>query len=161
MHSGPLATVTSQAKNKAGQDALNMFVQSPWPVPYILNTVDGRNPAPLHHFKTTRNHCLLVFTGESSFYGFSGDAKMDFVHPQYHSQRRARSVPQAAPFSPRRLRSPRAKAPRPGKGPRRSPRRRRRGRRWGRPGPARSSPPGAGAATGVFFPRITPFFTVF
>ena len=27
-----------------------------------------------HHFKTMRNHCLLVFTGESSFYGFSGDA---------------------------------------------------------------------------------------
>ena len=27
-----------------------------------------------HHFKTMGNHCLLVFTGESSFYGFSGDA---------------------------------------------------------------------------------------
>ena len=28
----------------------------------------------LHHVKTMGNQCLLVFTGESSFYGFSGDA---------------------------------------------------------------------------------------
>ena len=28
-----------------------------------------------HHFETTGNHCLLVFTGESSFQGFLGGAK--------------------------------------------------------------------------------------
>ena len=26
-----------------------------------------------HHFKPMVNHCLVVFTGQSSFYGFSGD----------------------------------------------------------------------------------------
>ena len=40
----------------------------------------------LHHFKTMGNHCLLAFTGESSVYGFSGDAISGFRnHPQYQS----------------------------------------------------------------------------
>ena len=36
-------------------------------------TVVGRNPRP-HHVETMGNHCLLVFTGESSFHGFLDDA---------------------------------------------------------------------------------------
>ena len=39
----------------------------------------------LHHFEAMGNHCLLVFTGESSFQGFLGGAKWissTFVYPQ-------------------------------------------------------------------------------
>ena len=35
----------------------------------------------LHHFETMGHHCLLVFTGESSFLIFVGVVQ-DFVHPQ-------------------------------------------------------------------------------
>ena len=37
----------------------------------------------LHHLRTMGNHCLLVFTGESSFQGVLRRCEMDFVHPQY------------------------------------------------------------------------------
>ena len=34
-----------------------------------------------HHFETMGNHCLLVFTGETSFQGVLGGA--EFIHTQY------------------------------------------------------------------------------
>ena len=39
----------------------------------------------LDHFETMRNHCLLVFTGESSFPGFLGGAafRSSTVSPGY------------------------------------------------------------------------------
>ena len=37
----------------------------------------------LHHFETMGNHCLLVYTGESSFQGFLGGARPSTVSPRF------------------------------------------------------------------------------
>ena len=52
-----------------------------------LDTVDGRI---LHHFETMGIHCLLVFTGESSFQGFLGAKWISSIHSLMQDSHRSR-----------------------------------------------------------------------